>query len=99
MYEITLTEFDLPSIMNSGQVFRIRPYLEEPNTYLVAAGAKAVCIRPGESSEDGRKRSFLFSCTKEAFDGFWREYFDLNTDYGAILNSIDPGDSYLQMQL
>lgn len=96
MYEITLTEFDLPSIMNSGQVFRIRPYLEEPNTYLVAAGAKAVCIRPGESSEDGRKRSFLFSCTKEAFDGFWREYFDLNTDYGAILNSIDPGDSYLQ---
>ena len=35
-----------------------------------------------------------FACPETDLD-FWFQYFDLNTDYQAILNSIQPEDAYL----
>ena len=52
MYERILTDFDIRTIMNSGQVFRIRPLLRDSGfstaadeTFLAAAGSHAVLIR------------------------------------------------------
>ena len=35
-----------------------------------------------------------FTCPETDLN-FWFQYFDLNTDYQAILNSIQPEDAYL----
>ena len=100
MYERILTDFDIRTIMNSGQVFRIRPLLRDSGfsaaageTFLAAAGSHAVLIRQKPDAE-GRMR-VSFSCTEEEFSDFWNGYFDLNRDYEAIRRSVDPGDSFL----
>ena len=99
MYERILTDFDIRTIMNSGQVFRIRPLLRDSGfttaageTFLAAAGSHAVLIRQKPEAE-GRMR-VSFSCTEEEFSDFWNGYFDLNRDYEAIRRSVDPGDSF-----
>ena len=100
MYERILTDFDIRTILNSGQVFRIRPLLRDSGfsaaageTFLAAAGSHAVLIRQKPEAE-GRMR-VSFSCTEEEFSDFWNGYFDLNRDYEAIRRSVDPGDSFL----
>lgn len=37
----------------------------------------------------------IFYCEEEEFERFWKEYFDLNHDYGADMERINPRDSYL----
>ena len=100
MYERILTDFDIRTIMNSGQVFRIRPLLRDSGfttaagePFLAAAGSHAVLIRQKPEAE-GRMRVSV-SCTEEEFSDFWNGYFDLNRDYEAIRRSVDPGDSFL----
>jgi N-glycosylase/DNA lyase len=38
-----------------------------------------------------------FDCSQEEFDNIWKKYFDMDTDYGAIIDSIDSNDNYLAM--
>jgi N-glycosylase/DNA lyase len=38
-----------------------------------------------------------FDCSQDDFDNIWKKYFDMETDYGAIINSIDSNDNYLTM--
>lgn len=42
------------------------------------------------------KSRFLFSCEEAEFEGIWRSYFDMDTDYEAVKRSVDPEDEYLQ---
>lgn len=42
-----------------------------------------------------RQNQFFFDCTPEEFERVWREYFDLEEDYGKIMDMIDPRDTYL----
>lgn len=93
MYERILTDFDIKSIMDSGQVFRIRPLSAAGETFLAAAGNHAVLIRQKPEAE-GRMR-VSFSCTEEEFSDFWNSYFDLDRDYEAIRRSVDPADVFL----
>ena len=93
MYERILTDFDIKSIMDSGQVFRIRPLSAAGETFLAAAGNHAVLIRQKPEAE-GRMR-VSFSCTEEEFSNFWNSYFDLDRDYEAIRRSVDPADVFL----
>ena len=99
MFEVQTGEFDLSAIMDSGQVFRIRQLSED--TFLAAAGKRAAIIRQErirqEDAGDGAQEvRLLFSCGQEEAEGFWKDYFDLDRDYGAILRSIDPADAYLR---
>lgn len=38
-----------------------------------------------------------FECSRDEYDGFWRSYFDIDTDtdYDHIKNLVDPKDEYL----
>ena len=60
MYESLLTDFDIQRIMDSGQVFRIRPLTaaDGRDSFLAAAGNRAVLIRqrpvPRRRGEPGR---------------------------------------------
>jgi len=37
----------------------------------------------------------LFYCDEADYDVFWAAYFDVATDYGAYIASVDPEDRYL----
>ncbi len=83
---LTIYDFDLTQICNSGQCFRWQQ-LDE-NTFLIPAFGRTLTVR-----QDGHR--FDFSCGSTEFDAVWRSYFDLDTDYAAIKARIDPDDEYL----
>ncbi len=78
--------FGLPETLDCGQAFRWQPVPGEENTWRGAAGARALTLR-----QEGGCNIFL--CGQEEFDGFWRGYFDLDTDYEekrAALSAMSP---------
>lgn len=104
MYQTILYDFDIHMLMDSGQVFRICPCGE--NTYVAASGSHLVRIRQTPSvaadtpslpgSGAGREGACVeFSCSPGEFASYWHNYFDLATDYGAMKQAVDPGDSFL----
>lgn len=91
MYETEIKNMDLGQLAKSGQCFRMRPAaeMEHGGIWSAAAGGQYV-----EIMQEGSH--FLFSCEKDEFDGGWRSYFDMDTDYEAVKRSVDPEDEYLQ---
>ncbi len=87
MVEKSIDNFSMARICDSGQCFRMIPVGED--RYIVIAGDRYL-----EMEQDGTDCRFY--CTQEEFDGFWRHYFDLDTDYGAYIDMIDPEDTYLR---
>ena len=82
---------DLGQLAKSGQCFRMRPAAETEcgGIWSAAAGEQYVEIMQDKSR-------FLFSCGEAEFEGIWRSYFDMDTDYEAVKRSVDPEDEYLQ---
>ena len=91
MYETEIKNMDLGQLAKSGQCFRMRPAAETEcgGIWACAAGEKYVEIMQ-------EKSRFLFSCEEAEFEGIWRSYFDMDTDYEAVKRSVDPEDEYLQ---
>ncbi len=77
---------DLKQICYSGQCFRMNQ-LEE-NKYELVAGDHYL-----EIEQAGQE--FSFFCEEEEFETIWNYYFDLETDYERIKNSVEKTDSYL----
>lgn len=89
MTEITvrrIPHFSLAQICRSGQCFRMRE--EADHRYTIVAGERF--LRAWQQGEDS-----FFACSEAEFDGFWKEYFDLDRDYGAYIAQINPNDRYL----
>ena len=74
-------DFDLNKIANSGQCFRWTK--TEENTYRIIAGESCLYITALV------KDRYDLDCSEPEFDHFWREYFDLRTDYQKIRKRID----------
>lgn len=105
----TIENMDLEQISASGQCFRMwktgentsgqeqcpegreetqevsRVWKEE---YTLIAGNRLLKVRQSENR-------FWFSCTEQEMEEFWKEYFDFDMDYGAVINSVDRDDAYL----
>ncbi len=73
-------DFELNHIFDCGQCFRWE--LEEDGSYIGIAGAKAIRI----SKQDDCIT--LTNTTKEDFEEFWREYLDLDFDYGKLKTEL-----------
>ena len=86
MININVEHFSVEQICNSGQCFRMEQTGED--TYSVIAGDRYVEIRQ-------QGQCCLFCCKEEEFEGFWRQYFDLDTDYQEYIDRINPNDTYL----
>ncbi len=85
---VEISCFSPERIARSGQCFRMS--LGADGTVTALAGADRVRIRPlGE----GR---FQMDCTPETFQGRWRAYFDLDTDYAAIQERAAESDAPLR---
>lgn len=77
---------DLDQIAQSGQCFQWK--LIAPKSYIIISGKRAVCC-----VQNGQE--FQFSCSQEDFPSYWRHYFDLDTDYGAMISRVSPSDPAL----
>ena len=87
MTERRLADFDIGQIARSGQCFRFRA-LEAGRYALVAGGRYLEIAQQGDLVR--------FSCTEEEFDAVWRQYFDLDADYGRCKRAVGKRDRYLQ---
>lgn len=90
MIELTNpAHFNLRTIMNSGQCFRI--FEPEHNVFDVLAMDCWVRVFYDENTN-----TYAFDCSEVEFL-WWKYYFDLNTDYQLFFDSIaDSGDAFLK---
>ena len=87
--QITVTDdFNLDKIIKSGQCFRAEKLVD--GKYRFITGKHMVHILP--------IAPFLYEeeCTKNEWNSIWHTYFDLDTNYKKIRESIDNADVYLQ---
>lgn len=87
MTERTIDHFNLTQICRSGQCFRMNAKGE--NRYSVIAGRHYLEL-------EQRGQRCVFDCGEAEFESFWKDYFDLGTDYGAYIGKVAQGDSYLR---
>ena len=94
-------DLDLGKIIDSGQCFR--PKRIEKGVYRFVTGTHTVDITDNtllSSGTDGKDPDDVTilsaSCTKEEWESIWHPYFDLDTNYRKIRNSISGDDVFLQ---
>lgn len=78
--------FDLPHTLDCGQAFRWEE--TENGRWRGVAFNKYLEL---EKLADGT--IVLYNTTKEDFEGVWRHYFDLERDYGEIINAISADET------
>ncbi len=81
-----IDNFNIEQICNSGQCFRMEK---------TGGGTFSVIARDKYLEITQRGRQCIFHCNEDIFEEFWKDYFDLDTDYGAYIESINPNDDYL----
>ena len=81
-------DFDLDMIAESGQCFRWEK--KDRLVYRIIAGDRCLYLSAVDNDGDSASECFELDCTPEEYDGFWREYFDLDENYAAIRGRIDP---------
>ena len=86
MIKKTIENFSLAQIAASGQCFRMD---EEPDgSFRIIAGDKLLTARQEENRVE-------FDCSDHNFESFWRNYFDLDEDYGRFISAVDEKDCFL----
>ncbi len=86
--KLKFSNFNIRQIAESGQCFRI---YEEDGIWRVPAFGRLLKIR--EMNDD----EYDFECTPEEFNKIWKKYFDLELDYGEIVERLNnSNDAYLK---
>lgn len=86
MIKKTIENFNLEQISASGQCFRMNR--QSTGRYSLVAGANYLEL-------EQRGKECIFCCSEKEFENFWKDYFDLEGDYSAYIERIDPRDAYL----
>lgn len=81
-----INHFNLRQICNSGQCFRMEEISD--NHFAITARDRYL-----EAEQDENR--VYFDCSEEEFENFWKKYFDLEQDYGAYIQAVNPNDKYL----
>ena len=89
---------DLAQICNSGQCFRMLALGEEDNiegqqAFRILAAAGDGYDKYLKAAQNGNE--IILDCSENEFETFWKNYFDLQTDYAGIIGRIDNKDAYL----
>ena len=94
MLEYDINSLDIKKIADSGQTFRMTL---DTDLSLKAGSDVCTCIAGDKVCIAGAGRVRARSAEEERpeNDAFWKQYFDLDTDYEALIDSIDPDDRYL----
>lgn len=86
MVKIRTENFSLAQICRSGQCFRMSELGD--HTYRIIAEDRYLEVR-----QQGNECSF--DCDEAQYHDYWKQYFDLERDYGAYIRQINPNDPYL----
>lgn len=81
-----IPNFNLEQIADSGQCFRWKK-LEDNKYRIIAYGKCLLAVQDGET--------VYFNCDEEEFNSIWYKYFDMDTDYAAVIAGIDKNDTFL----
>ena len=96
MLHLTLKDFDLTAIAESGQCFRMTSVGTIDKKYLVykivALGKCLLISRDPKGDTD----TYLASCTESEWEEYYKHYFDLTTDYDCYRSFADPSDEFLK---
>lgn len=84
-----LNHFDITQILESGQVFGFEKISE--HSYLLNAKQKLIKVtqQPYSSS------AIIYNTTISEIDEVWIPYFDIDTDYAKIANTLASKDEYM----
>ncbi len=83
-----LRNFNIETILECGQCFRWEKNNE--NDYTGIVGSKVIRI-----SQKGDSAEFI-GCTLNDFNEIWHRYFDMETDYGLIINTLSADDEVMR---
>ncbi len=86
MIKIKDEDFDIEKIADSGQCFRMNRMPD--GSWTAVAGDKCCSIR------EYADKAAVIECPEED-DVFWKEYFDLDTDYSKYRSAADTSDAFL----
>ncbi len=97
--KITINDdFNPDKIIDSGQCFR--PHKVEDGIYRFITGEHILDLKYTSTNGSGNVRDaekeIEVSCSRKEWDEIWHPYFDLDTDYKKIRNSIPKTDCYLR---
>ena len=84
IYIENVLNFDLAQTLDCGQAFR---WSQRDGRWCGIAGGKYIELYRENGS------IVIEGATPEDFEGFWRHYFDLERDYGAIIESVSTNDT------
>lgn len=87
-------DFDIEDTLECGQCFHFTRLAEKE--YELVAFGKYLHIRQCREGEISKKNGFiLYDTSIKDFNEIWKSYFDLETDYGIIKESIIKADERL----
>lgn len=86
MVKVGEAEINMKTIMNSGQCFRI--FVAEENDDIVIYDVLSMDNFVRVYHTEG---SYFFNCTDDEWS-YWRNYFDLDTNYNLFYNAITKSD-------
>lgn len=87
-------DFDIEDTLECGQCFHFTRLAEKE--YDLVAFGKYLHIRQCREGETSKENSFiLYDTSMKDFNETWKSYFDLDTDYGIIKESIIKADERL----
>ena len=87
MIKKEIKNFNLQTIADSGQCFRMEP--EGADSCRIIAHNRILRVK------DNLDGSFSFDTSEEDFKNIWEEYFDLRTDYSRFIRAIPESDVFL----
>ena len=91
MHEVFIPHMHLGRIAESGQCFRMTR--QEGGAFSVPAMDRHVMVHEVNDS------TYAFDCSEDEFRQFWHPYFDLDTNYGLLQQSVPRDDAFLQAAL
>ena len=86
MIKVKATDLSIQQISESGQCFRLNQIAE--NRYALVALGRYLEI-------EQRGDELIFSCSQEEYETVWRQYFDMESDYGQYRSAVPEQDDYL----
>ncbi len=88
MIRIDDDHIDIMAIADSGQTFRFNRIQE--GSFELRAQNHRLIVRQRDATAP-----VYLECTAEEYETLWKNYFDLQTDYGRFLTAIPEDDEFL----
>lgn len=98
MFILESAQLDMGKIADSGQIFRFNK-IAEAEYELIASDKILKIEKIGEKNSgniDGKYDVYKLDVSEEEYNIFWKNYFDMDTDYDIFSKNIPANDEFLK---